>query len=65
LRGEDLRALVNFELGMIEQDGEAIEEGAADLIAVLGAPAHPAHQTVGALGGDPPRGRLGVRQRAT
>ncbi len=48
---------------MVEQHREAGEERAADLVAVFGAPAHAAHETVRALGGDAPRGRLG-RQAA-
>src|SRR3546814_6974338 len=58
LRRQYLGALVNFELRMVEEDVEAIEEGAANLVAVLGAPAHPAHQPVHAFRGNPPRRRF-------
>jgi hypothetical protein len=40
---------------MVEQDIERVEERPADLVAVLGRPAHPAGEAIGALGGDPPR----------
>src|SRR3546814_17541312 len=50
LRREDLRALVDLELGMIEQDVECVEERSATLVAVLHGAAHPAHQAIGAFG---------------
>ena len=58
LRRQYLGALVNLELRMVEEDVEAIEEGAANLVAVLGAPAHPAHQPVHAFRSDAPRRRF-------
>ena len=59
LRRKDLRALMDLELRMIEEDRKTVEERSADLVAVLGAPAHATHEPIGALGGDPPRRGLG------
>src|SRR3546814_14588238 len=59
LRREDLRALVDLELGMIEQDVECVEERSATLVAVLRGAAHHAPQTIGAFGRDEPCWRLG------
>ena len=54
---------MDLELRMIEQDIEGVEKRPADLVAILGRAAHAAHQAIGALGGNPPRRRLG-RQTA-